>query len=230
MFSFLLTIVFCSLCLYHLSRHANCFVRWISDLVQQPDPGRQSSPCLSKHPALIKPEYDVVIIGSGYGGGVAASRMARAGKKVCLLERGVEMWPGGYPHTSRSALQNYRVEDKRAGRYTNLGKTSNLYQTIKGEGQDVFSGCGLGGTSLINAGVFLRADERIFKAQEWPVEIREQSQNLEHCKLVPSSIADVGATLNGHRLQKKRANAPTMSISRKQNETTQPLGLRGSSQ
>ncbi len=38
----------------------------------------------------IKRHYDVVVIGSGYGGGIAASRMARAGKTVCLLERGKE--------------------------------------------------------------------------------------------------------------------------------------------
>jgi glycerol-3-phosphate dehydrogenase len=36
----------------------------------------------------MKPVYDVVVIGSGYGGAIAASRMARAGKKVALLERG----------------------------------------------------------------------------------------------------------------------------------------------
>lgn len=38
----------------------------------------------------MRPEYDVVIIGSGYGAGVAASRMARAGKSVAVLELGWE--------------------------------------------------------------------------------------------------------------------------------------------
>lgn len=40
----------------------------------------------------MRPEYDVVVIGSGYGGGVAASRMARAGKSVAVLEMGKEKW------------------------------------------------------------------------------------------------------------------------------------------
>lgn len=36
----------------------------------------------------MKLHYDVVVIGSGYGGGIAASRMSRAGKRVALLEKG----------------------------------------------------------------------------------------------------------------------------------------------
>lgn len=47
-------------------------------------------PTLSRPFESMKPEYDVVVIGSGYGAGVAASRMARAGKSVAVLELGWE--------------------------------------------------------------------------------------------------------------------------------------------
>lgn len=49
-------------------------------------------PRLGKPVPCMKPEYDIVVVGSGYGGGVAASRMARAGKSVAILELGMEKW------------------------------------------------------------------------------------------------------------------------------------------
>ena len=45
----------------------------------------------------LKPHYDVVIVGSGYGGGVSASRLSRAGKRVAVLERGREVPTGEFP-------------------------------------------------------------------------------------------------------------------------------------
>jgi choline dehydrogenase-like flavoprotein len=139
-------------------------------------------PRLSRSASLIKPEYDVVVIGSGYGGGVAASRMARAGKTVCVLERGDEKWPGEYPHKFKDAMREYSITGRLYGKDVGVGKPSGLYHTVKGEGQDVFQGCGLGGTSLINAGVFLRPEQRLLKAAEWPKEIREDADGLNERK------------------------------------------------
>lgn len=54
--------------------------------------GQKKFPRISRPVELMRPSYDVVVIGSGYGGGVAASRMARGGQSVCLLELGREKW------------------------------------------------------------------------------------------------------------------------------------------
>ena len=41
--------------------------------------------------------YDAVVVGSGFGGGVTACRMAEQGLKVCVLERGRRFTAGDFP-------------------------------------------------------------------------------------------------------------------------------------
>lgn len=73
------------------------------------DPNMEHFPRISRPVELLRNSYDVVVVGSGYGGGVAASRMARAGQSVCLLERGKERWPGEYPSTLLPFMRNLHV-------------------------------------------------------------------------------------------------------------------------
>jgi cholesterol oxidase len=89
----------------------------------------------------IQDHYTVVVIGSGYGGGIAASRMARAGQSVCILERGKEFQPGEYPDTDAEALREMQVRTPEA----TAGSKTGLYDFVVGNGINVFLGCGLGG-------------------------------------------------------------------------------------
>ena len=58
----------------------------------------------------MKDHYEVVVIGSGYGGAITASRLARAGRQVCLLERGKELVPGEYPETGPEAQREVQID------------------------------------------------------------------------------------------------------------------------
>ena len=64
---------------------------------------------LSKSLADLKLRYDVVVVGSGYGGGVAASRLSRAGKRVAVLERGREFAIGDFPDRFVEAQEQFQV-------------------------------------------------------------------------------------------------------------------------
>ncbi|KAI3749923.1 hypothetical protein L2E82_20544 [Cichorium intybus] len=70
--------------------------------------------------------YDAIVVGSGYGGSVAACRMSMAGIKVCLLEKG-RKWEGqDFPTSSFKLLSTVRFENKSLG--FGLGPKDALFQ------------------------------------------------------------------------------------------------------
>lgn len=73
------------------------------------DPTKTKFPRLSSPAAGVKPRYDVVVVGSGYGGSIAACRAASAGKSVCLLEKGKEWSPGEFPETFLHAARDLHL-------------------------------------------------------------------------------------------------------------------------
>ncbi|MCY2966763.1 MAG: GMC family oxidoreductase, partial [Planctomycetota bacterium] len=118
----------------------------------------------------MRSHYQIVVVGSGYGGGVTASRMARAGRTVCLLERGKERIPGEYPDTEPEALANMQMNTPDG----NLGCKTGMFDFHVNENMNALVGCGLGGTSLINANVSLQADAGVFEDPRWPSSLRGQ--------------------------------------------------------
>jgi cholesterol oxidase len=111
----------------------------------------------------------VVVVGSGYGGSIAASRLARAGLSVCLLERGRELRPGDFPESAEQGMREIQMDwpNRRVG--SRLG----LFDFRINPDISVLSGCGLGGTSLINANVAIEADPRTWLDPLWPEALRE---------------------------------------------------------
>jgi cholesterol oxidase len=122
---------------------------------------------LSSPRDAIRPSYDVVVVGSGYGGGVTASRLSRAGQSVCVIEKGNEFLTGEFP----SRLPELRRELQLNGGTMRSGSRTGLFDFRLGADIHVLVGCGLGGGSLINAGVALEPDARVFADPAWPAEI-----------------------------------------------------------
>jgi cholesterol oxidase len=124
---------------------------------------------LARSADRLKARYDVVIIGSGYGGSVSASRLARAGLKVAVLERGREVLTGEFP----ARFPDLKSEMQVTSRSFRMGARDGLFDVRLGDDMHVLVGCGLGGGSLINAGVALVPDARVFADEVWPGQVRQ---------------------------------------------------------
>ena len=134
-------------------------------------------PRLSTPLDRVRDHYTVVVVGSGYGGAIAASRLARAGKDVCVLERGREFLPGEFPDTQLELLRETQTQTP-AG---HVGSRTALVDVRLHKDMNVLVGCGLGGTSLINANVALEPEPAVFDDPSWPQAIRDD---------LPTRIAD----------------------------------------
>eukprot|EP00794_Sanderia_malayensis_P000596 gene596-1257_t len=167
-------------------------------------------PRLSSPHTGIEPVYDVIVVGSGYGASIAASRCSRAGQKVCVLERGKEWIPGEFPETLLDTRKHFQVNYE--GKANAVGDPSDLYEAVVSKDITVIQGCGLGGGSLINANVGLDADPRVFEDPKWPQEIRDDMTSLMeidrkhyHEMLLPSPYPDDYPELAKHRAMEKIA-------------------------
>ena len=132
---------------------------------------------LSKPIDELKSHYEIVVVGSGYGGSICASRLSRAGREVCLLERGRELHPGEYPERELDAAGEMQMDlpNRR------FGSETGLYDFRVNDEINVFMGCGLGGTSLVNANVSLAPSGWVLDDPQWPEPFRRDNHLWEEC-------------------------------------------------
>ena len=63
----------------------------------------------------MKKDFDAVVIGSGFGGAVMTYRLAEAGLRVCLLERGRAFPPNSFPRSPRGMRVRIGVSSRDDG-------------------------------------------------------------------------------------------------------------------
>ena len=87
---------------------------------------------------------------------------------MCVLERGREYLPGEYPNSPPEVSREVQMHLPEG----DTGSRTGLYDFHVHKDINVLVGCGLGGTSLINAGITIMPDERVFSDPRWPAALR----------------------------------------------------------
>ena len=134
---------------------------------------------------LTREDHRVIVIGSGFGGGVAALRLAQAGVPVHVLERG-RRWPTG---PNADTFPSATAPDKRMlwhGSSPNLfGKPVpfdpyvGLLEAVPGENMTALCAAGVGGGSLVYQGMTLQPSQAVFE-EHFPVDLDWTTLNRVH--------------------------------------------------
>jgi cholesterol oxidase len=104
-------------------------------------------------------DYDWIVIGSGFGGSVAALRLAQKGYRVVVLEAGRRFADADFARSSWDARRYLWAPA--------LGCRGILRLTVT-RGAVILSGVGVGGGSLGYANALIRPLPRFYRAPGWP--------------------------------------------------------------
>jgi len=103
-------------------------------------------------------QFDFIVIGSGFGGSVAALRLAQKGYRVAVLEMGKRYRNQDFPKTNWNVRKSIWMP--RLGLY-GIQVLSLLRHVL------VLHGSGVGGGSLVYANQLIIPDDSIFAKKEW---------------------------------------------------------------
>lgn len=131
---------------------------------------RAAVPEIFRAPPRVRSHTDVIVIGTGFGGSVAALRLGQAGASVAMLERG-SRWPRDpwrRTHASDTLADGRALWHKRT--FMNLTNLPTVVDKFGGVLDDteyehlrVWRGAAVGGGSIVFTGVLLEPPKRYFE-------------------------------------------------------------------
>lgn len=171
-------------------------------------------PPLSHPPAQLAATYDVVVIGSGYGGAVMAARLA-PGRTLAVLERGKEWSPDAFASGLVDTLAQFRTPAAPLG----------LFDYRTGGTVDVLSGNGIGGTSLINANVVLAPDRDIFARWPQAIQAAYASGSMDGYEARVRAMLGADSVSEGDAVRKSWFHLSTTAARKRQGAQVTPRAL-----
>ena len=117
--------------------------------------------------------YDAIVVGSGFGGAVAACRLAEADQRVLVLERGRRWFPGAYPRDFRDRW----LFDSSSPQHMNGWLEFHIFRNMI-----VATGAAVGGGSLVYANVSEIPPPFTFE-DGWPDEITFEGLNEHYAEV-----------------------------------------------
>lgn len=136
--------------------------------------------------------FDVVIVGSGFGGSAMALRLCEAGRSVCVLERGKSYGPGDFPRSPSEIGRAFW--DPSQG-------LQGMFNVWSFERFGALVASGLGGGSLIYANVMLRKPSEWFAQEGWPIAYADLEPHYERVWNVLQPMTPTRIPAKGRALQ-----------------------------
>ncbi|RLP54052.1 MAG: GMC family oxidoreductase [Ketobacter sp.] len=171
----------------------------------------------------IRSSKKAVVIGSGFGGSVAALRLGQAGISTALIERG-QRWdytgPQSFPTIADLSQGDGRTTwlgevDAPSGRVP-VNRYTGMMERVAGDTVDSVCGAGLGGGSLVYGGVLLQPREDLF-ADVFP--------NISYSEMNSKYYPKVLDLVSGGAIPDDILNSPTYAAKKAFIENAGAAGL-----
>lgn len=145
---------------------------------------------------------DVIVVGSGFGGSVTALRLAEQGRRVLVLEQG--------RRHSRADLTAARRDPRRYLWLPELGLRGFFWQRVFAH-VGIIGGAGVGGGSIVWAGVLLEPEQAFFTDPAWPASEKDWRAELsDHYVTAARMLGRTTAPFSGPMDEHLRVVARTL--------------------